>query len=79
LLRLWRSTGKTVVMVTHDVAEAVYLSDRVCIMSARPGKIVETFDISLPHEDGREAVMLSERYTRLHNQVWMSVRRQVTA
>jgi NitT/TauT family transport system ATP-binding protein len=78
LLRLWRATGKTVVMVTHDVAEAVYLSDRVCIMSARPGRIVESFDIALPHEDGREAVMLSDRYTRIHNQVWMSVRRQVT-
>jgi NitT/TauT family transport system ATP-binding protein len=78
LLRLWRSTGKTVVMVTHDVAEAVYLSDRVCVMSQRPGRVVDQFDIALPHEDGREAVMLSERYTRIHNEVWMSVRRQVT-
>jgi len=77
LLRLWRSTGKTVLMVTHDVAEAVYLSDRVCVMSQRPGRIVEAFAVSLPHADGREAVMLSERYTRIHNQVWMAVRRQV--
>jgi len=37
LLRLWRSTGKTVLMVTHDVSEAVYLSNRVCVMSQRPG------------------------------------------
>jgi NitT/TauT family transport system ATP-binding protein len=77
LLRLWRSTGKTVLMVTHDVAEAVYLSDRVCVMSQRPGRIVASFGVSLPHTDGREAVMLSERYTSIHNQVWMSVRRQV--
>ena len=79
LLRLWRSTGKTVLMVTHDVAEAVYLSDRVCVMSQRPGRIVETIAAALPHADGREAVILSDRYTRLHNAVWMSVRRQVAA
>jgi NitT/TauT family transport system ATP-binding protein len=79
LLRLWRSTGKTVLMVTHDVAEAVYLSDRVCIMSQRPGRIVEVMDAGLPHEGGREAVMLSEQYTKLHNAVWLSVRRQVRA
>ncbi len=79
LLRLWRNTGKTVLMVTHDVAEAVYLSDRVCIMSQRPGRVVETVDVALPHEGGREAVMLSERYTELHNAVWLSVRRQVRA
>ena len=78
LLRLWRRTEKTVVMVTHDVAEAVYLSDRVCVMSQRPGRIVESFEVSLPHDDGREAVMLSDRYTQIHNQVWVSVRRQVT-
>ncbi len=76
LLRLWRSTGKTVVMVTHDVAEAVYLSDRVCVMSQRPGRVVETMDVALPHADGREAVMLSAGYTRLHNAVWLAVRRQ---
>ena len=77
LLRLWRSTGKTVLMVTHDVSEAVYLSDRVCIMSQRPGRIVEEIDVALPHEDGREAVMLSDSYTKLHNAVWLAVRRQV--
>ena len=43
LLRLWRTTGKTVVMVTHDVNEAVYLSNRVCVMSQRPGRIVKEF------------------------------------
>ena len=40
LLRLWQATRKTVVMVTHDVNEAVYLSERVLVMSQRPGRIV---------------------------------------
>lgn len=51
--------------MTHDVAQAVRLSDRVRTMSQRPGRVAETFDATLPHVEGREAAMLSERYTRL--------------
>jgi NitT/TauT family transport system ATP-binding protein len=42
---LWRRTGKTIVMITHDIAEAVFLSETVVVMSRRPGRIAETFDI----------------------------------
>ena len=78
LRRLWRTTGKTIVMVTHDVGEAVYLSNRVCVMSQRPGRIVEEFTIDLDRSGAREDVVLSDAYTAIHNAVWVSVRRQVT-
>jgi NitT/TauT family transport system ATP-binding protein len=78
LRRLWRTTGKTIVMVTHDVGEAVYLSNRVCVMSQRPGRIVEEFSIDLDRSGERENVVLSDAYTAIHNAVWLSVRRQVT-
>ncbi|MFL4476242.1 ABC transporter ATP-binding protein [Paeniglutamicibacter sp. MACA_103] len=47
LMRLWTDQPKTVVFVTHNIAEAVYLSDRVGIMSARPGKLEAVVDIPL--------------------------------
>ncbi len=48
LLDVWQSLGTTVLFVTHDIDEAILLSDRVCIMSARPGRIVRTMAIHLP-------------------------------
>lgn len=48
LLRMWDSTRPTVVFVTHSIAEAVFLSDRVILMSARPGRILREFDVDLP-------------------------------
>jgi len=77
LLRLWRTTGKTILMVTHDVNEAVYLSTRVCVMSRRPGRIVKEFPIELDRQGSRESIVLSPAYTDLHNQVWLAVRREV--
>ncbi len=47
LLDVWQSLGTTVLFVTHDIDEAVLLSDRVCIMSARPGRIVQTIPIEM--------------------------------
>jgi NitT/TauT family transport system ATP-binding protein len=76
LLRIWLEMRRTVLMVTHDVNEAVYLSNRICVMSARPGRIVEEFTVNLDRTGTREAIVLSDEYTRVRNQVWLSVRQQ---
>jgi len=49
LLQIWDASGSTIVFVTHSIAEAVFLSTRVVVMSARPGRIVEVIDVDLPH------------------------------
>ncbi len=48
LLRIWEASHKTVVMVTHNIQEAVFLADRVLVLGPRPGRIRATFDVPLP-------------------------------
>ena len=79
LLRLWLESRKTVLMVTHDVTEAVYLSNRICVMSARPGRLVEEFRVELDRAQPREEIFLSDAFNHVRNQVWLSVRKQALA
>jgi NitT/TauT family transport system ATP-binding protein len=78
LLRLWLAQRKTVVMVTHDVDEAVYLSERVFVMSKRPGRIVREFRVAIDRSGSREETVLSDAFIRLRNEVWLCVRQQVS-
>ncbi|MCI3206486.1 MULTISPECIES: ABC transporter ATP-binding protein [Pandoraea] len=77
LLDLFERSGKTALLVTHDIDEAVYLSDTIYVMSRRPGRIVKRVDVDLDRSLGREATMLSPRFSELRNDVWLSVREQV--
>ncbi|MDR7448422.1 MAG: ABC transporter ATP-binding protein, partial [Armatimonadota bacterium] len=48
ILRIWERTGKTVVLVTHNIGEAVYMSDQVFVMTSRPGRLAGSVVIELP-------------------------------
>ena len=70
LLRIWEADKKTVVFVTHSIAEAVALSDRVAVMSDRPGRIVSALDIDLPRprsSDMEREPEFLEYTSRLHD------------
>ena len=65
LNRIWRETGTTVVLVTHSIAEAVFLGTRIEVMTARPGRILRTFDVDLPPHREYARVMSDPRFDRL--------------
>jgi NitT/TauT family transport system ATP-binding protein len=68
VLRLWERTGTSVVFVTHSIPEAVFLSSRVVVMSARPGRITKVIDVDLPrprNEDTRETTRYFELVTQV--------------
>jgi ABC-type nitrate/sulfonate/bicarbonate transport system ATPase subunit len=58
LLEVWRESGRTVLFITHDVDESIFLSDRILVMSPRPGRIVA--DIENPLERPREIDVLTQ-------------------
>ena len=77
LLAVWRDKKKTVLFVTHSVEEAVYLSERVVVMTMRPGRIKSVIDIDLDRSREREEIVTSVEFSRLRNRVWLDVREEV--
>jgi NitT/TauT family transport system ATP-binding protein len=75
LLAIIRRRPKTVVFVTHDVREAVYLADRVAVMSARPGRIKEIVDTSFAGE-GRQEIAGKREFTEKVEHLWDLVRNE---
>jgi NitT/TauT family transport system ATP-binding protein len=72
LLSIWQRTPKTVIFVTHDVQEAVYLADRVAVMSARPGRIKAVVETRFGNRDA--SVLRSKEFVEKVEEIWNLVR-----
>ena len=79
LLSIWRRTGTTVVFITHDIDEAVFLGQRVGVMSSRPGRIKAVVDIALDHGGPNQDVRSTEQFARYRHQVWSLLRSDLHA
>ncbi len=65
LLDIWSGSGKTMLLITHDIDEALYLADKIYVMSARPGQIVETIRLDQPRPRNRSSEAFAENRQRI--------------
>jgi NitT/TauT family transport system ATP-binding protein len=79
LLRIWELTPRTVLFVTHDLAEAIVLAQRVVVLSRRPGTVKAVYDITLPYP--RDAFVLrgSAEFAQLETTIWNALRDEFRA
>jgi len=76
LLRIWGKNNKTVIFVTHSIDEAIFLADRVAVMTARPGKIKEIIDIPLPRPRTGD-VRNTNEFATIRHQAWELLKDEV--
>ena len=74
LLDIWESEGRTILFVTHDVEEAVFLSDRVLVMSPRPGRIELSVEVDLPRPRHLAETPSLERFTEIRDRLASALR-----
>ncbi|WP_433734221.1 ABC transporter ATP-binding protein [Nocardia sp. CA-129566] len=77
LLRIWRATGKTILFITHGIDEAVYLGQRVAVLTSRPGRVKAVIDIEIDRDSGAD-VRSSERFREARHQIWSQLQSEVT-
>ena len=75
LLRVWSEERKTVVLVTHSMEEAIYLSDRVIVLSPRPGRVHQTLEVPLPRPREETDVRATAEFARLVDGLWKILRK----
>ncbi|HYA29321.1 MAG TPA: ABC transporter ATP-binding protein [Acidobacteriota bacterium] len=78
LLEIWERTKKTVLFVTHSIEEAAYLSDRVIVMTARPGRAKETLKIHLPRPRDYE-MRLTPQFNEIKSRIWDVLKEELTS
>jgi NitT/TauT family transport system ATP-binding protein len=77
LLRIWEESKKTVLFITHSIDEALVLSDRALVMTARPGTIKADIDVTLARPRGAYELRASEGYGALSTRLWRELREEV--
>lgn len=78
LLRIWSAAARTVVFVTHQIDEAIFLADRVIVLTARPGRIKQVIPVDLPRPRTL-AMKRTPEFTALVDQIWQLIEEEVRA
>jgi NitT/TauT family transport system ATP-binding protein len=70
LLELWKDLGTTILFVTHDIEEAIYLSDRIYVLGRRPSRVLQTLEVRLPRPRDQIATRADARFMELRNEIY---------
>ena len=76
LMRIWQETRKTAVFITHQINEAIYLADRVVVMSARPGRVKSILPVAFPRPRGL-SIKRTPAFLELEDQIWSLIEEEV--
>ena len=79
LLRLWAELRTTIVFITHDIEEAIYLSDRILVLSRRPSEIVEELPITLPRPRDQERTRAEGYFMEMRNRIYRRISNSAAA
>jgi NitT/TauT family transport system ATP-binding protein len=74
LVQIWRRTGTTIVFITHDIEEAVFLGQRAAVMSSRPGRIETMLDIALDRSSTEIDIRSTAQFAQYRHQIWSLLR-----
>lgn len=77
LLDIWRETKKTILFVTHNIEEAVFLSTKVAVMTAHPGRNKVTIPVDINRDMAREDIFVSEKFDNVARQARVAVREEI--
>lgn len=73
LLRLWKELKTTILFITHDIDEAIYLSDRICVLSRRPSRVVQRIDVHLGRPRNQLATRADPGFVELRNEIYKQI------
>lgn len=77
LLRLWEQSRRTVLFITHDLAEAIFLADRILVCSARPGRILSEIEVPFRRPRDLNALQQCEEYHQLYKRIWADLSKEM--
>jgi NitT/TauT family transport system ATP-binding protein len=77
LLRIWQGSGKTVVFVTHDLIEAIALSDRIVIFTSAPGEIKAIHDVNIPRPRDVFHIHSAPAFREIYDMIWIELREEI--
>jgi NitT/TauT family transport system ATP-binding protein len=78
LLEVWEQLGTTILFITHDIEEAIYLSDRICVLSRRPSEITQELRIDFPRPRNQVATRAEARFMEIRNRIYKKISSEST-